>query len=247
MEIKEYKTMYEVEDSHFWYRGMRMITKSLFDKYLHCDSHLQILDAGCGTGRNLIFLKNYGRAHGLDISAEAIRFCKRRGLQDVVIGSIERLPFDDNSFDLITSFDVLYHKKVINHSKAIEEFYRVLKPEGIIFIRVPAFQFLLSSHDLAVYTKHRFHKAELRDIIEFEKFEILKISYINFLLFPVIALKRIFIKSLSLKNNQNSDTNRVNILLNFFLLVPLYLESLLIKYIDFPFGLSLIVMARKKK
>ena len=75
--------MYQVEDKHFWYQGMRKITKTLFDKYLPKNKRLKILDAGCGTGRNILFLKNYGQVYGLDISPEAIKYCKKRGLKNI--------------------------------------------------------------------------------------------------------------------------------------------------------------------
>lgn len=246
MEIREYKVMYEVEDSHFWYKGMRKITKTLFDKYLPKNKQLKILDAGCGTGRNILFLKNYGQVFGFDISPHAIKYCKKRGLKNIKEGSVDRIPFNNNSFDLITCFDVLYHKQVENYKKVIGEFYCVLKPGGVLFVRVPAFQFLMSGHDTAVHTKHRFHKTELKDILLSQHFRILKISYINTLLFPFAAIRRILKRFIIIETDKKSDVKKINPVLNFFLQFPLYLESNLIKYIDFPFGLSLIAMVKKK-
>src|SRR3989344_2244801 len=107
MEIREYKTMYEVEDAHFWYKGMREIAKTLLDKHLPKNKQLNILDAGCGTGRNIIFLKNYGKVSGFDISPYAIKYCKRRKLVNIKFGSIDKIPYKNNCFDVVTCFDVL--------------------------------------------------------------------------------------------------------------------------------------------
>ena len=56
MEIEEYKNIFELEGDHWWYRGMRKISFSLLNKYLK-NRNLKILDAGCGTGFNLLKLK----------------------------------------------------------------------------------------------------------------------------------------------------------------------------------------------
>lgn len=240
MEIREYEMMYQVEDTHFWYEGMRKITKILLDQYLPKNRKLKILDAGCGTGRNIIFLKNYGLVSGFDISPHAIKYCKKRGLKNIKKGSVDKIPFNNDTFDLITCFDVLYHKQVKNYKNVISNFLRILKPDGILFIRVPAFQFLLSSHDKAVHTKHRFNKNELKKILISQQLEILKISYINFFLFPFIMVSRIINKS------KSSDVKKINFLLNYLLQFPLWIESLLIRFANFPCGVSLIAICRKK-
>lgn len=240
METREYEIMYEVEDTHFWYKGMRKITKTLLDKYLPKSKGLKILDAGCGTGRNILFLKNYGHVSGFDISPHAIKYCKKRGLKNIKKGSVDKIPFNNDSFDLITCFDVLYHKQVKNYESAIANFNRILKPGGILFVRVPAFQFLLSSHDKAVHTKHRFSKNELKKILISRQFKILKISYINFFLFPFIFISRIVSK------HKSSDVKKTNFLLNYLHQFPLWIESLLISYIGFPYGVSLVAICQKK-
>lgn len=240
METREYQMMFEVENTHFWYKGMRIIIKRLLDKYLPKNKKLKILDAGCGTGRNIMFLKNYGQVSGFDISPHAIKYCKKRGLINIKRCSVDRINLHNNSFDLITCFDVIYHKQVKNYKNVINNFHRILKPGGILLIRVPAFQFLSGSHDKAVHTKHRFNKNELKEILISQKFRIMKISYINFFLFPFIAISRIVIKS------KNSDVKKINFFLNYLLIFPLWIESLIIKYIDFPYGVSVVAICQKK-
>lgn len=239
METREYKTMYEVEDTHFWYKGMRKITESLFEKYLPKKRKLKILDAGCGTGRNIIFLKKYGQVSGFDISPYAIKFCKKRKLTNIKFGSVDKIPFKNKSFDVVTCFDVLGQAEVKNADKSIKEFYRVLKPGGRLIIRTAAYNWLMGYHDQAVHTKHRFKKSELVALLKKNKFKIIKATYANSFLFPLAIVKRLLIKITT------SDVKKINHQINWLLKIPFLFETLLIKYFDLPFGLSLIVVAKK--
>ena len=137
MEKEQYKIMYDIEESNWWYKGMRKILFSLLDTYLKKKKNLKILDAGCGTGINLNYLKKYGDVTGIDISDEAIKFSKKRGYK-IKKANIEKLPFKDNTFDLVISLEVIYHKQVKNDIKALKEIHRVLKKRGLAIIRVPA-------------------------------------------------------------------------------------------------------------
>lgn len=239
MEIREYKAMFEVEDAHFWYKGMRKITKTLFDKYLPKNKQLKILDAGCGTGRNILFLKNYGQVSGFDISPYAIKYCKKRGLSNVKIGSVDKILLKNNSFDLVTCFDVLGQTEVKSVNKSIKKFYRVLKSDGVLLVRVAAYNWLMGYHDKAVHTRHRFEKNELETLLIKNKFRIIKVTYANSFLFPLAIIKRSLIKTAT------SDIKLVNRTINWLLKIPFLLEALSIRYFNLPFGLSIIILAKK--
>jgi SAM-dependent methyltransferase len=239
MNIDEYKIMYEVEDSHFWYKGMRKITKTLFDTYLPKNKQLRILDAGCGTGRNITFLKKYGQVSGFDISPYAIKFCKKRKLTNIKLASVDKIPFKNKSFDVVTCFDVLGQAEVKSVGQSIKEFRRVLKPSGRLLIRTAAYNWLMGYHDQAVHTKHRFKKSELVTLLKKNKFKIIKTTYANSFLFPLAIIKRLLIKTTT------SDVKKINHFLNWLLKIPFLFEALLIKYFSLPFGLSLIVVAKK--
>ena len=234
--------MNRVEDSHFWYQGMRKITQSVLNKFIAKKNNF-ILDAGCGTGANLIFLKKYGRAVGVDISSQAVKFCHLKGINEVKRGSVNRLPYSNRSFDLVTCFDVLGQKHV-DDKKAISELYRVTKPGGYIFLRIAAYPFLYSLHDRLVSNEKRYNKDDFLRIIASKKISLLKISYVNMFLFPAIALKRILFK---FKTDRQSDVFLLPGWLNNVLLIPLLIEAWLIKYFDFPFGLSLVALVRKER
>src|SRR5450631_2812581 len=100
-----------VEDSYWWYRGMRKMARAFVPELFRLGPKARLLDAGCGTGANLAHVRNEGagaRAVGLDLSFEALRFCRKRRLSLLVCGSVEALPFRDGVFDAITCHDLLY-------------------------------------------------------------------------------------------------------------------------------------------
>lgn len=232
--------MYMLEETHFWFVGKRLFIKVLLNKYR--DKIKNILDIGCGTGGTTKFLEGYGKVIGLEIDNYAIKFAKKRGVK-VIKGNAERLPFASKSFDLVTILDVLYHKNVVSVKKVIQESYRVLKSGGYLLITDSAFDFLKSGHDKRMGGKRRFLISSLIKIIIDSRFEIIKKSYIFFFIFPLVLLKRKIIDFLI--KNSSSDVYRINPCLNKLLVFLIYFEVFLIKYFSFPFGSSLIILARK--
>lgn len=246
MESKEYTVMYEVEDTHFWYVGMREITKTLLDIVLNKRKENSILDAGCGTGANIIFLRQYGKVQGFDISKKAVDLCKKRGIKNVTTGNITNIKYKKDTFNLVTCFDVLGQFEVKNDKRAVKEFNRVLKPDGILLIRIAAYDWLKGYHDKHVHTKHRYTVTELEKLLQKENFTIIRKTYANSTLFPLAVIRRLIIDKL-FDNNKNgeSDVQNIHPIINKFLLFFLRIESFILQYMDLPFGLSVIVVASK--
>ena len=244
MEKDHYRLIYQQEENHWWYKGMREITESLLNQYYKNSHNLKILDAGCGTGINLTKLSIFGKPFGIDFSNEALTFTKKRNHKRVCASSVEDLPFKSSTFDLITSFEVLYHIGVKDDERAIKQFYAACKKNGRVFIRVPAFKILFGKHDLVVHGKRRYRKNELQDILTRAGFKIHKITYVDFFLFfPALIirlLQRIF------KSEKKSDINPTNDFLNNILFYILKFESYYLRKLSFPFGISLLCIARKE-
>jgi ubiquinone/menaquinone biosynthesis C-methylase UbiE len=235
--------MYHAEQSHWWYQGMAAITRSVLELFYKPGSGLTILDAGCGTGGGLLFLSRYGSVTGLDVSAHALCFCAERGCTEVTRASVMALPFRAGSFDLVTSFDILYFEG-IHDEVALQETARVLRPGGRLLIRVPAFDWLRGTHDARVSTAHRYTSKELSKRLMASGFEIEFMSYANMILFPFALLKR-FAEKCRLASQQDSDL-AVNVGAFAGLLRScLVLESRLIRFWRLPFGLSVVAMAKK--
>lgn len=221
---------------------MQAIQESLLKKHLPKQKKLTILDAGCGPGAALIYLAKFGDVIGVDISDEALKFARRRG--KVKKGDIANLPFEAETFDVVVCLDVLYHKWV-NTNKAFSEIKRVLKKDGILLIREPAFDWFKSSEDIASQTKHRFTREELRKELS-SGTQILKLTYVNFLLFPFAFIKRIP-EVIGIKKKQGvSDIQTISPFLNKILFSIFRLEVALLNYFDLPFGTSVICVAKKK-
>ncbi len=238
MRNEEYEKLYNHEENHWWFKGTRKILFTLLNKFEKREN-LKVLDAGCGTGIIVKNLEKYGEAQGIDISDEAIKFCKERNI-NVEKGSVEELPFEDNTFDLITSIDVIYHKWVNDDKKALQEINRTLKADGRLLIQVASYNFMKSNHDEAVFTERRYTKKQLRNLLEQSGFKIEKITYSNTILFPIALIKR-----LTEKKKQESEVKPVSNLTNKILTKVLNFEAKLLKNINFPFGLSIIAIVKK--
>ena len=192
MNLEEYEVMYRVEDTHWWYLGMERITRQLLDRYLPDDEQpqsLKILDAGCGTGAVMKYLRPYGEAIGFDFSAEALRFSQQRGLTRLTQASVVNIPFADRQFDLIVSFDVICEMN-IDENTALQECRRILKPGGLVVLRLPAYDWLRGRHDEATHIRHRFTRGELARLLRQNGLEPVRLSYANTVLFPLVVVKR---------------------------------------------------------
>lgn len=247
MEKNEYTTMAAVELQHWWYGGMRAINAALLERVLAPRRDLQILDAGCGTGGDALFLRRYGRVVGLDLAAEALDLARQRLPGCLVRGSVVQLPFADQSFDLVTSFDVLYHRAVIDEQHALREMWRVLRPNGRILIRLPAYEWLRSAHDRQVHTRHRYTAGEVRRLLETNGFVIEHLTYALTILFPLSAAVRLLERVLPAQQ-QHTDSAMVmpSKPLNTLLRLPMMVEAAyLARGGRFPFGLSIVSLARK--
>src|SRR5436305_6042130 len=95
MQLHTYRITYEMEGKHWWFVGRRKIIESFVERICReiGKRHPRILDVGCGTGANLQMLSQFGVAEGVDVSAEALEFCRARGLSKVKQGEAETLPY----------------------------------------------------------------------------------------------------------------------------------------------------------
>ena len=190
MEQQAYREQFELEDAHWWFEGRRAVIWALLDRagLTAAGTGLQILDAGCGTGRNLIEFGSLGDARGIDSSPEAIDFCRRRGVLGATEGRLESLPFDDGSFDLILATDVLEH--VEDDQSVMRELRRVAAPGSRLLATVPAYRWLWSQHDDAHHHFRRYTFRALRERLRREGWEVVEWSYFNTALLPPIAAVR---------------------------------------------------------
>jgi SAM-dependent methyltransferase len=246
MQQPEYETMYHREEDYWWYVGLRDLVLAIIGQFSRERGGLTILDAGCGTGKLLEMCGEY-MAYGLESSAEALRFVRLRALANVTRATICRMPYPDESFDLVVSADVICCIESPADVQALGEMRRVLKPGGILLMNLPAYECLKSHHDAAVHIKQRYTRDVLREMLWQVGLEHHTISYRNSLLLPVVALMRSTQKVLwSAPARPKSDLRRLPALLNRALVLPLLLENRLIQAgARLPFGLSVWCIATK--
>lgn len=243
MRKEEYEVMYQVEDHHWWYLGMEHITCELLDHTVGRGRNLRILDAGCGTGAVMRYLQPYGNVTGFDFAAEALKFSRKRGHQQLAQASVMTLPFADNTFDLIVSFDVICETGVDDRLSLLE-FQRVLKPGGRVLLRLPAYSWMRGKHDVAVYVSHRYHKREIKAKLRAARLTPDRLSYANMFLFPIAALKRLS-ERVTARGQTGSDLTLDPGPINGVLRAVLSAEAPLIRTLGLPVGLTVVALAQK--
>ncbi len=243
MEIREYKNIFNFEGSHYYYVSTHKFIFKLIQNFFPKNRTLRILDAGCGTGLLIKKMEKYGQVWGVDISSQALRYCHKRGIKNVKLGSVTKLPLKNNFFDLVVCLDVLYHKKVQDDRKALFEFYRVLKPGGILILKLPAFNFLMGRHDKLVHTRHRYTTKEIENKLINQGFEIEKSTYAFIIFLPIIFIKRLLERFLSAK--PSSDIWKPPVLINNLLTKIMDTETTLLLKHNIPLGVTLFTIAKK--
>ena len=243
MEHKEYETMFAEEDGHWWYRGMERITISLLNQLYPEPHDLCILDAGCGTGGAMKYLSPMGTVTGCDLSPLGLAFCRRRALPGLGQASVTSLPFPSASFDLVTSFDVLYHRAVTDHRSALADFWRVLRPGGRLMLRLPAYDWLRRYHDVVVHTGRRFSAAGLRRDLVWAGFAVERLTYANTFSLPPAIFQSVVEKRLPPRKRPTVQSGPA--WQNALFCRLLYAEARWLRAHSLPFGLSLVGVARK--
>jgi SAM-dependent methyltransferase len=244
MEAEEYRTMFAVEDRHWWYVGMQAITVALIAGLYPHRTNLRILDAGCGTGAVMGYLAPFGAVAGCDLSALALQFCRQRGLRQLNLAPVSHLPFGRECFDLVTSFDVLYHRAVGDYGQAVGEFNRVLKPGGRLLLRLPAYDWLRGHHDQVIHTARRFTTAEVGRTLAAQGFLVEKLSYANTLLFPLALAKRL-VERVRPADGTGSDVQPNPPWQDRLLARFLFAEAKWLAHHNLPFGLTVIAIGKK--
>ena len=241
MKPVEYRRMFEAEERQWWYAGQRAVALALFEPWAR-DRRLLLLDAGCGTGFNLVALARFGPTLGIDLSEEAISFCRERGVR-AVRGSVLRLPFRAAAFEAVTSFDVIYHDWVGDDRAAVAEMARVLRPGGALLVRVPALELLRGAHDAEVLTRRRYTLGELRALVEGCGLRVERSTYCNALLFPLLFARRTLDRLLG---RHGSDVGFLPPPLERLFLGVMGLEAFCVRHgLRFPVGASAVVLATK--
>lgn len=247
MKYGEFEKMNEQVTTHCWYVARRELLKHELRKVSPPFLDLKILDIASACGDSFIVCSDYGKTFGIDISWDAIGYCKQKNIGTILQGDAHNLPFKSNSFDIVIALDVFEHLE--DDIMSMKEMERVLKKGGKLIFNVPAFMFLFSYHDLAFHHFRRYKAEELKYKLEQAKFQINYLTYWSFFILPAIFVMRKFF------NFRKKHYRKA--LSDFHLKVPFSVQKIL-KFLNFmefifikkgislPFGVSLYGVARKK-
>ncbi|MBL8209769.1 MAG: class I SAM-dependent methyltransferase [Bryobacterales bacterium] len=245
MELAEYEILYQLEDSYWWYVARRkLIAETVRRQAPDTSAPRFVLDVGCGAGGNEAMLAEFGKTILMDASPAAMLYCSQRGAQRLLASSGSHIALKDNSIDLITALDVLEH--LDRDMEGLQEIQRVLKPGGHFVATVPAFGFLWSEHDEALHHRRRYTSYELRNKLAAAGFEVVRCTYfITFLFFPIAVIR---VLQGIFKKNAFPKTSHVILprLINSAISMLLDLERLLCRWINLPFGVSLLIVGTKQ-
>jgi SAM-dependent methyltransferase len=243
MESTTFKLMYDLEEKHWWFKGRRSLVKKLIKNYINNATNLYILDAGCGTGLLDKELKKENQNYhvkGIDGSSDAVGFSLEHG-NDAVLGSLDSCPFPDHFFDVILLLDVIEH--VPDDKQVLAEMDRLLKPNGIIIIFVPAFKLWWSRQDVFLGHYRRYTVLSLKSLFPINHWSTLASGYFNF----ILALPTLFVRKLSdLLHLPLRDEISKASCFNFILEKIFSWEIGLLPGFRYPFGVSSFIVVRKK-
>jgi SAM-dependent methyltransferase len=204
------------------------------------------LDVGCGTGLWTTKLSQLGTVCGLDFSPDALTFCQKRGIKQLVRASATSLPFADASYNVITALGLIEH---LDDDKGfLRELYRVCKPEGHILLLTSAYNFLWSEHDEIVHHKRRYARKQVEALLNASGFKVVSSSYVNTLLFVPILFIRLIQRLVSSGGHSlygSPDLFMPRQTMNRLLYRMLWIEAQFLKVTTFPFGVGIVLLAKR--
>jgi len=262
MDDQAVRVMAEEEKTYWWHVSRRQILQTILGRYFsdYCSNGVRtndanssrlvprtvkIIDVGCGTGENFYWLSKFGEVTGADTNELAVKLASKKGRvilgrAPAFAGQAEDLPVDNGEFDLVTAFDVLEHLK--DEKRVLGEWGRVLCPGGLLFISVPAHQGLFGPHDRALGHFRRYNLRQLTKLLQTNGFHIIFSSYFFCLTFPLFWLQRTLAKKSA---HTTAQYVAVPKLINNCLIGLGKIESWWLSWAKFPFGSSIVVLAKK--
>jgi SAM-dependent methyltransferase len=235
------------EAEHFWFRGFRSFVLPLLQQAAAGRSNLRLLDCGCGTGNNLELLGRFGRAYGFDLTAVGLKIGREAGRTRLARATVAAVPFPASTFDIVTSFDVLYSLEADTERAAVGEMYRIVKPGGVVLVNVAAMDCLRGDHSVLSREVRRYSRRALRGLLTSAGFTVERITYTNAVLFPAMYAARALQRWRGLSTESDADQElRVPARpVNLALTAALWLEARWLRVANNPFGSSLLSAARK--
>lgn len=244
--VEEYAIL---ETTHWWFVIRQKIIMQALRNYIPSvqkNNPIKILNIGAAGGASSKWLSTFGEVVSVEYDLQFLNYLLSQNVP-VTHASITALPFEDCTFDLVCAFDVVEH--VEDHHKAVKEMLRVCKPKGNICITVPAFNSIWGNHDTINGHYRRYTTKTLNKVTKTQvPVQEIYSTYFNSILFvPIFIFRKIHKLFGSKQNASNSDFANftTNAFVNKFLKMIFGAELYLLRWIKFPFGISLLTIVKK--
>lgn len=238
---------YRLGKNYWWFYGKYRLVLSLLKTYVPAFSTqpIKIFDAGCGPGHFMELLREHGELVGTDYAHERILFARREGYLETAQADLRSIPFQDASFDLITTIDTIEH--IREDRAALQELLRVLKPGGVLALTVPAFMLLWGSHDENQGHHKRYRVPEMEGMLAQAGFEVIKATYAELVWFlPLLGIRKLkALKEYFYPAAPKDDFLLFPDWINAMLTGVIVAEAPLLKRRRLPFGVTMICLAKK--
>lgn len=240
-----YHSNYQLEDTYWWFLARREIITNVIRKLVPIDKEDYILDVGCGTCGMAEYLSRSFNVVAIDTSELALEYCKKRGLNNLHLTDLANFPNSNYKIKAITILDVIEH--IPDDKEIICQLFNTLPNEGYLVATVPAYQFLWSSHDEIHKHFRRYTKRKFTNLLQNAGFQVVFSTYFNTLLFPVALAKRFLDIVFKLEKKNEYAIEIVPQPINNIFTKIFEFEKKFFPYISFPFGLSILVVAKKSQ
>lgn len=245
--------LFEAEDRHFWFRARNHVIAEVVKQIIGgLAPGYKVLEVGCGTGNVLRVLADTcakGSVMGMDLFPEGLRYARQRTDCALVVGDMLTPPFNDGRFNVIGLFDVLEH--LSDDEQVLRHLSKMLADGGTLLLTVPAYPQLWSYFDEAAHHCRRYRPADLEHRLVRAGYRVEYLTPYMATLFPLIWASR----KLRTRAGHRSQDDLREMVSNDLKVVPglngllrwcLAGELPLIRRRwNFPFGTSLLAMARK--
>jgi len=238
---EEYANLERVEREHWYYVGKRRIVRHWLQQSGAMHPRSKLLDCGAGTGAFAAEMQRELKCCAMDDHQESLEILRQRLPQDAIIeGNCTDIPLAADAFDAVTALDVLEH--IPDDAKAAAELVRVLAPGGTLVVTVPAMMSLWSDWDVSLHHQRRYDKKSLLNLFAPLPVKIEHCSYINVVAMPLVWAAR-KARGLGLGASTRAEDRIPSGLINRTLLSSFVGPGC--SRIEFPFGVGLLLVARK--